>query len=83
MNVTFLGGCTYGVEDLNNAVAKLVGTGVAPFTAKDSYNYEDLNSLTSSVTAQGVSLGMPRLARGADAARQRVGAITSELKYKI
>lgn len=57
MNVTFLGGCTYGIEDLNNAVAKLVGTGVAPFTAKDSYDYEDLNSLTSSVTAQGVSLG--------------------------
>lgn len=56
MNVTFLGGKTYGVDDLNDAVAKLVGVGVAPFTSKDSYNYEDLNSLTASITEEGTSL---------------------------
>lgn len=57
MNVTFMPGVTYGVDDLNGAIGRLTGCGIAPFLSKDSYDYEDLNAMTSAVTASGVSLG--------------------------
>ncbi len=55
MIVTFEGGKLYGVDDLNDITARLVGAGVAPIEAKDSYSYDDLNALTAAVASQGVS----------------------------
>ena len=53
---SFVDSTVYGTEDINDITRSLVGAGVAPFLAKDSYNVSDLNSLTEALVETGTSL---------------------------
>ncbi|MBQ9736971.1 MAG: hypothetical protein IJV86_01010 [Clostridia bacterium] len=53
---SFVDSAIYGTEDINDITRSLVGAGIAPFLAKDSYNAVDLNSLTSVLVETGTSL---------------------------
>ena len=46
---------TYSASDLNDAIANLVGAGVAPFLSKNSYSTADLNDLTKAIVIPGVN----------------------------
>lgn len=46
---------TYGASDLNDAIANLVGAGIAPFLSKSSYSTADLNDLTKTLVIPGVN----------------------------
>jgi len=52
----FIDGVLYGTDDINNITGGLVGAGIAPFTAKDSYSVSDLNAMTEAVVGAGVQL---------------------------
>lgn len=53
---SFIDNALYGTEDVNNITKNLVGAGIAPFPAKDTYTAEDLNGLTSALAGSGTSL---------------------------
>ncbi len=53
---SFVDGELYGTEDINDIARNLVGAGVMPFLAKDSYNVSDLNLLTEALVESGTSL---------------------------
>ena len=53
---SFVDGELYGTEDINDIARNLVGAGVMPFLAKESYNVSDLNLITKDIVESGTSL---------------------------
>lgn len=53
---SFVDGVVYGTDDVNAITSAVVGAGVAPFVAKDSYNVSDLNVMTQALVDAGVQL---------------------------